>query len=193
VVRLWETTAAESGEYVALSHCWGPPPHFMTTRTNIQEYIAGIELNKLPPTFRDAVLTTRALRVPYLWIDSLCIIQGSDGDFQQEAKRMESVYSNAYCVIAVSCTTSAQYNGFLGLRRPERDYVTLQDNNGEDFFVCANIDDFQTHVLDGELSTRGWVLQEHALARRTLFFTDHQMYWECGDGVRCETLTKMEK
>jgi hypothetical protein len=48
-------------------------------------------------------------------------------------------------------------------------------------------------VLGGELHSRGWVLQEHALARRTLFFTEHQTYFECGNGVRCETSTKLSK
>jgi hypothetical protein len=61
------------------------------------------------------------------------------------------------------------------------------------FFICENIDDFDRHVLNGHLNKRGWVLQEHALAHRTIFFTEHQTYFECGDGVRCETLTKMSK
>jgi hypothetical protein len=55
------------------------------------------------------------------------------------------------------------------------------------------IDDFKTHVLDGALNFRGWVVQEQALAQRTVFFTEHQTYWECGEGVRCETMTKMNK
>ncbi|KAJ9138333.1 Serine/threonine-protein kinase par-4 [Pleurostoma richardsiae] len=59
------------------------------------------------------------------------------------------------------------------------------------FYICENIDDFNLHVLNGRLNKRGWVLQQHALARRTIFFTEHQTYFECGDGVRCETLTKM--
>jgi hypothetical protein len=60
-------------------------------------------------------------------------------------------------------------------------------------FIRETIDDFQNHVLDGPLGGRGWVLQEHALARRTIYYTDYQCYFECGDGVRCETMTKMTK
>jgi hypothetical protein len=60
-------------------------------------------------------------------------------------------------------------------------------------YVCESIDNFKEHVLDGALNRRGWVLQEHALARRTVFFTTHQTYFECGRGVRCETMTKMSK
>jgi hypothetical protein len=55
------------------------------------------------------------------------------------------------------------------------------------------MDKFQVDVLGGTLNTRAWVLQERALSRRTLHFTDRQTYWECGGGVRCETLTYMRK
>lgn len=135
---------------------------------------------------------TRALGVRYLWIDSICIVQGSDGDFGAEAKRMERVFRGAYCVLAASCAVG-QRSGFLKPRR-ERDYVPMWSKEGKGpFYVCENLDDFDTHALRGHLNSRGWVLQEHALARRTIFFTEHQMYLECGEGVQCETGTKMTK
>ncbi|KAK3350274.1 heterokaryon incompatibility protein-domain-containing protein, partial [Lasiosphaeria hispida] len=143
----------------------------------------------LPATFRDAVKVSRALGCRYLWIDSLCIIQGDGGDFNQEAKHMEQVYSGAYCVLAVSRAAS-HYAGFLHPRK-ERDFVALGEDNEPPFYICENIDDFNAHVLEGDLNSRGWVLQEHALARRTIFFTEHQAYWECGEGVRCETMMRM--
>jgi hypothetical protein len=52
-------------------------------------------------TFKDAVRVTRALNYQYLWIDLLCVIQGDDGDFETEAQRMEDVYSDAYCAVAL--------------------------------------------------------------------------------------------
>lgn len=136
---------------------------------------------------------TRALGRRYLWIDSLCVIQGPGGDFNTEAKRMEDVYSGAYCVIAASCSAD-HFSGFLK-QRNRRSYVGLcREGKGETpFYVCESIDNFKDHVLDGELNSRGWVLQEHALARRTLFFTEHQTYFECGKGVRCETSTNLSK
>lgn len=106
---------------------------------------------------------------------------------------MENVFSSAYCVLAASRAVN-QSSGFLGQRGGrERDYVTLYESDGKPFYICENIDSFEGHVLNSHLNTRGWVLQEHALARRTIFFAEEQTYWECGDGVRCETLTKMSK
>ena len=191
-IRLRETSPQHKGEYVALSHRWGKPTHFCTFRSNLSEHKRGIPLERLPATFRDAVLTTRALGFRYLWIDSVCIIQGPDGDFSVEAKRMEQVFSAATCVLAAS-DALGQQDGFLKERK-ERDYVTFQGSSDQQtYYICEAIDDFHAHVLKSPLSSRGWVLQEHALARRTIFFTEHQMYWECGEGVRCETGTKMTK
>lgn len=191
-VHLWETGDEDTGEWIALSHKWGFN-NYSTTLENLQQHLNGLEVEKLPATFRDAVMVTRALGHQYLWIDSLCIIQGPGGDFQSEAERMEDVYSGAYCVIAASCATD-HFSGFLK-RRKARNYVGLsrKGKTNSPFYICETIDNFKSHVLDGDLSKRGWVLQEHALARRTLFFTEHQTYFECAAGVRCETSTKMKK
>lgn len=137
---------------------------------------------------------TRALGSRYLWIDSICIIQaGKNADFEQEATRMEEVYSGARCVIAAS-RASGHASGFLK-DRIKRDYVALRReiDSESPFYICQAIDNFKEHVLEGALNRRGWVLQEHALARRTIFFDEHQTYWECGHGVRCETMTTLHK
>ncbi|KAH6951058.1 hypothetical protein BKA56DRAFT_626064 [Ilyonectria sp. MPI-CAGE-AT-0026] len=55
------------------------------------------------------------------------------------------------------------------------------------------IDQFDADVEEGLLNQRVWVLQERALLRRTIHFTGSQIYWECGRGIRCETLTYMRK
>lgn len=205
-VRLWETGPSDTGKYIALSHRWGPKPHpeaGKTTVANKERYIEeGISLQALPKTFRDAVTATRALEVPYLWIDSLCIVQTSDaerGDFDVEAPRMGAVFGSAYCVIAASRATGMD-SGFLAPRPEdkERGYVDVQGGGGdgdgaEPLYICKNIDDFDADVLQAKLNTRGWVFQERALARRTLFFTDRQMYFECGVGVSCETMGRMRK
>ena len=200
-VRLCETKAQDfvlqDGEgWLALSHRWGPNPelHFSTTTENVSDHLTSINLEHFPDTFKHAVLVTRALGRRYLWIDSICIIQsGPKADFDEEGKRMEDVYSGAYCVIAATCA-DGHYSGFLNSRN-KRDHVALSRNGGSEapFYVCQRIDNFKEHVLDGALCSRGWVFQEHALARRTIFFSEHQTYWECGHGIRCETMAKLRK
>ncbi|KAI0968943.1 heterokaryon incompatibility protein-domain-containing protein [Xylaria arbuscula] len=192
-LHLYETNEKDVDlKYLALSHPWGDKrlhSHFMTNVDNYENHKKGISETNLPDLFKDAIKLTRALRCRYIWIDSLCIKQGKGGDFESEAERMELVYSMAYCVIATTHATGNS-DSFL-TRRSKRDFVKI-DKDGTPFYVCEPIDDFQKHVLDGHLNTRGWVLQERALARRTIHFTKEQMYWECGEGIRCETLTKMK-
>lgn len=218
-IRLVETKelpVAEAGTdghfspYIALSHPWGPKPHFCTypddpdnplAPHSLTQHKKSINISDLPATFYDAVLAVRALGRRYLWIDSLCILQGPRGDFKNEAKKMETVFSSAYCVLAASCASSQQ-DGFLHVlpggeaqrAKRDRDVVTIQPpGRSTAVYVCEMIDRFDEHVLRSSLSRRAWVLQERALARRTVFFTERQTYFECGHGVRCETMTHMTK
>ncbi|KAK2025436.1 HET-domain-containing protein [Colletotrichum zoysiae] len=141
---------------------------------------------------------TRKLKIQYLWIDSLCIMQksgrGEDeeakADWEREAKLMEQVFSSAYLTIAASCAEH-KFHGFLHPRVP-RQTVTMRADDGAQFHVCEVIDNFDLDVEQGELNKRAWVLQERALSRRTIHFTRNQAYWECGKGIRCETFTKTE-
>jgi len=184
----------KDSRYIALSHRWGDAakhPPFKTLQKNLNSFLKEIPYDQLPATFKDAVKVTRALGIQYLWIDSICIIQGDDGDFSSEAKSMEDVFSCAYFVLAASRATS-QHDGFLK-DHPKREYITFQRGAEKPFYVCQHVDDFSRDVLEGSLNSRGWVLQERVLARRTVFFTETQTYFECGSGVRCESLAKMHK
>jgi hypothetical protein len=196
-IRLYVTRPTDSLKYLALSHPWGnKPPFFQTFRKDVVSFKAGIKIANLTATLRDAVKVTRELGLQYIWIDSICIIQRDEtdnGDFEQESKHMEKVFGSAYCVLAAS-SAHGQSDGFLNEREgSRREFVTFQRDDQPPLFVCQHLDDFNQHVLEGPLNKRGWVMQERVLSRRTIYFTDKQTYWECGEGVRCETLTKMEK
>ncbi|RSL41020.1 hypothetical protein CEP53_013009 [Fusarium sp. AF-6] len=172
--------ATQNLHYIALSHPWGNSKHhdhFCTTPENLyQRLISGIPFDKLPCTFKHAVQVTRSLNIRYLWIDSLCIVQGDGGDFDTEAKNMETIFSSAYCVIAAS-RASGTSSGFLEKRSP-RQFIRLDEVAGSPHYICQGIDNFQHDVVDGDLNKRGWVLQERALARRTIYFTKNQTYWD---------------
>jgi hypothetical protein len=49
---------------------------------------------------------------------------------------------------------------------------------------------FESDIENGELSRRGWILQERALARRTIYFTGEQIHWECGSTIWSKTEDK---
>ncbi|RDL35913.1 uncharacterized protein BP5553_06525 [Venustampulla echinocandica] len=172
-------------EYIAFSHKWGDMPvEAVTMKQNLDKRKINIPLKELPLSFKNAMAITRALKCTYLWIDSLCILQGPDGDFDEQADKMQTTFSRAYCVLA-ACNAMGAKDGFLQVRKSR--YVEMGN-----VFVSPVTNDFERDVLNSPLNRRGWVLQERALARRTIFFTESQMYWECGDGIRCETWAKLK-
>jgi hypothetical protein len=200
---------SEGAHYVALSHCWGKPDidkwrgitsnkeGWNTTDGNVTVRMEkGFQITELPKTFQDAITITRELGLRYLWIDSLCIIQDQDNreDWAKESKKMKAAFKNAYCTIAA---TSAEDSTKGFLERPEEkdlQHVMLPKCSHGEVYIWTSIDDdFDGDVIKGVLNTRAWVFQERALSRRTIHFTKRQAYWECGGGVRCETLIHMWK
>lgn len=90
--RLHISGETERASYFALSHCWGPSdpkiPRLVTTRANFKHHCVKLPISSLPKTFRDAVEVTRNLGIRFLWIDSLCVIQGDTADWVHEASKM---------------------------------------------------------------------------------------------------------
>ncbi|KAF5228995.1 hypothetical protein FAUST_10684 [Fusarium austroamericanum] len=156
------------------------------TEDNRTTWKGGFEINK--SSFSDAVEVTQALGIKYLWIDSFCIIQESD-EFEAEAKKMEQVFKNAYLTIAATSAKNSS-EGFL-LRTHQSSYAELAVPLQGKIIVSNLVNNFPRHVLEGPLNKRAWVLQERALSRRIIHFTNTQTYWECGGGVRSETLGYM--
>lgn len=83
VLRLATTKGFKGVKYAALSHCWGKlltdiKKQLRTITDNISRREAGFNFWEVPKTFQDAVEVTRELRIPYIWIDSLYIIQYSN-------------------------------------------------------------------------------------------------------------------
>lgn len=192
-IRLFETKPGDHLTYIALSHPSGQPPHFYTSRDNIAQYMKYIPFEALPTTYQDAIQVTRGLGIRYLWIDSICVMELHLKDFVAKAKRMEYVFNQAYCVLA-ACSESGQQDGFLKRREePGLSFHLKVPRNKAVIRITKFIDDFERYVLQSPLLQRAWTLQERALARRTIYFTSVQTFWECGTGVQCETMTKMKK
>lgn len=181
--------------YVTLSHCWGDDVlHVLTTKT-LERFQEGLLLHDLPANFRDAIIITRELGIRYLWIDSLCILQDSKRDWENESKKMGQFYSNSTLTISALISESAR--GILRREakplRPKTAQLHVYSNSKESRQVTIEMmgDDETLRSLDRDspLNSRGWVLQESLLSPRQLFYGDRQIYWKCprgyesGDGL----------
>lgn len=193
ILRLYEP-CGKRGLYIALSHCWGDPSTVTlpkTTQSTLKAHLDGIEWSSLSKTFQDAVTITRKLGIQYIWIDSLCIIQGDKEDWEVESAKMASVYGDAYLVIFATVATNGSHGCSLG--RPRSHEVSVTDTNGHlhTLFVRERLGDEHGILSNPMLGSfalleRGWVFQERLLAQRVIHYGNTELIWECKSEARCE-------
>ncbi|KAM0083876.1 hypothetical protein ACKRZS_003916 [Fusarium odoratissimum] len=189
IVRLLETNQITPvGQYMTLTHRWGPVDHIILTKETYPQLLEGLPLSTLPQLFRDAVSICRHLGVGYIWIDSLCIFQGNDniGDWQHEALLMKNVYSNSFCNISAADTPNCSQSIFNSrdprLLNPQVVELTLCGEGSSKIterFVLSDYSFWKSEVSNALVNKRGWVLQERFLAPRILHFSKRQLIWEC--------------
>ncbi|PVH85736.1 HET-domain-containing protein [Cadophora sp. DSE1049] len=181
------------GRWLALSHCWGTKVRFVLDSSNVRARQQGIPLEDMPSAFSDAIQVSRRLGYQYLWIDSLCIIQDSHGDWAYESSQMLNYYQNSSLTIALDDTPGDE-QGFLDIVRASDDdavqvQVIVPPGNdtikptieSEDTPEHVSIRGFSASFASGPcfLATRGWTLQEDILSPRTVHYRSGHLAWEC--------------
>lgn len=184
--------------YVALSYCWGGhKPECMTTSATLNNNISKISWDSLPATFQDAVAFTRGLGVNYLWVDSICIIQGDEEDWTHQSGKMFQFYSNAYVTVAALFGQDST----SGLRN-----TSIEGQSRLCAELCLGKEACPLYVRQGHyldrisgdliwdsrkrqkypLLGRAWAYQERIVSPRTLFFTESEVIFQCLEKVECE-------
>lgn len=196
VYKIVETDMTIKEPYCTLSHSWGKARFITTTQVNLQQHMeVGVPRKDLPKNFAEAIDVVRELGVRYIWIDSLCIVQGEGGDFLTQGGLMHAVYRNSYCNIVAADSKAARDGLFRP--RPHEDmasasYVVRQPhfllgNTGDNWKIVP--DDFwYSNLLQSHIYGRGWVFQERLLSPRLLHFARDQIYWDCAAISACESL-----
>ncbi|KAK4239753.1 heterokaryon incompatibility protein-domain-containing protein [Achaetomium macrosporum] len=184
-------------QYVCLSHCWGSRQPLKTTKKTLRSHLRKIPWESLPNTFRDAIRFTRALGIPYIWIDSLCIIQDDRHDWLRESQKVARIFQN--CYLTVAATAGADGRAGLYTYRGARSTpvtTTTVDGRAQTVFVRAvpnHMDKWASNRFnrkDFPLLTRGWVLQERILSPRVLHFGSRELLWECNKESYCQCGTQ---
>jgi len=182
-------------DYLTLSYCWGPQGHTaVTTQGNLQDRLTSIDISSLPKTFQDAITITRNIGIRYLWIDALCIIQptyGDSSDWNREAPLMGDIYQHSLCTIAVSGGENCNTGCFSSRAVVHLPFFAAKishpdDNQEQPIIIRPWVPSWEVAVESSPLSTRGWVLQERVLARRTLLCTKDGIFWECSQSRASE-------
>jgi len=207
-VRL-RKTAGKSGSYLTLSHCWGLEPILTTTPKTLHAHLEQVPWDPLPQNFKDAITLIRKLGFKYVWIDSLCIIQGDKQDWEIESSRMADIYRGSSLTIAATRSPESRGGCFS-----DRSKAPLALNS-HGFKLVKEIPEiweprfFDGHDISGEacqywarvafphelsaekavglpLLKRAWVFQERTLSPRMIHFTPNELYWECTTISTCE-------
>ncbi|KAI9163857.1 HET-domain-containing protein [Paramyrothecium foliicola] len=197
---LYASAPGQQSEYLCLSHCWGTAdPNALkpleTTSDSLSNFSkpAGIPWDRLTTTFREAIIFTRMMRIRYLWIDSLCIVQDDEQDWEREAGRMADIYENATLTLAAAASSHSQ-GGLLRASDTHLPVKWTDDSNDVAGARCLSLQRlprpvFFEHVTRHKhpefvspLLKRAWVLQERMLSKRTLFFTPLELVFECREG-----------
>ncbi|KAL5323084.1 hypothetical protein ACEPPN_007612 [Leptodophora sp. 'Broadleaf-Isolate-01'] len=193
--------------YVALSHCWGPKPLVRLLATNIEEFQENVPWNELSKTFQDSITIAWKLGFRYIWIDALCILQDSHGDWEYHASKMAQVFADAQ--LTISASRSADGAGGCFSSRAQ-DSWTLHSTGrqiwnpmlwlpyhreGRDREGCVKKFTAKLKIPHGlhqnrqpkePLLKRAWVFQEQILSSRNIHFASGELYFECKSFVTCE-------
>jgi hypothetical protein len=189
----------ETGRYIALSHCWGDSQYpAKTTSLTLDRNKGDIPWNSFPKTFQDAIKFARWLKIRFLWIDSLCIIQDSKEDWEEEAPKMIDIYQRSFLTIAATSSPSDDEGCFSTISRESRaERLQGQSSDGKPYDLYfrtplrhptlrSDIDTEEDELLEAPLLGRSWCYQEILLSPRVLHFFKDELVWECMEDVFCE-------
>jgi hypothetical protein len=147
--------------YMTLSYRWavGTTAAASTTTSNLSERLQSVSTTSFPLLFVHAIEAAHKLHVPFIWIDSLCILQDSEEDFATEAAMMGKIYRHSYCTISAGLDDTAE----SGLFRAENAVnnsveIDLRNGKGESKRVrfVRRQDGWEQMFGKGPLQERGW-------------------------------------
>ncbi|KAI1412207.1 HET-domain-containing protein, partial [Hypoxylon sp. FL1857] len=176
--------------YLALSYCWGQGVRYAIELKdeNITSLLEFLDETALAATQQECIAIARQLSIRYVWIDSLCIIQGNLADWEYESKGMAQVYGNATLTVVAARSADSRL-GFVTNRLEQAAPPCAlpfgrKDDNGRDMgdvFLCL-----PRSGKGGPLNARGWCFQEGVLSRRKIIFETQKVYYSCQRSERWE-------
>lgn len=189
-VKLKTAREGERATYACFSHCWGQTQALTLTKENYVELQRDIPWGCLQKAYTDVITLCRLLKIRYIWIDALCIVQNSPDDWKSESAKMHMYYGG--CYVCIAATSAADHDGGCSVRNFTMKHHGM-DDQGKPYcvYLRPNIphimrDHLYPHWRFFPLLTRAWVYQERRLSPRVLHVTDMELFFECNTGSECE-------
>ncbi|KAE9376143.1 HET-domain-containing protein [Stipitochalara longipes BDJ] len=166
--------------YACLSHQWGRAsmPTIATLTSNINSRLVGFKLDELPQRYREAMALCFVLKIRYMWIDFVCIVQDSIRDWKSESSMMGQVYEQGILTICIDKSIDDQQ-----WRPPAPSEWILKPGETD------RDDSWLSEMLcNGPLAHRAWCLQERYLSPRIIHMLENCWIWECNSVLRTSAL-----
>ncbi|KAI0474849.1 heterokaryon incompatibility protein-domain-containing protein [Xylaria cf. heliscus] len=188
VLKLCENNV-DQAHYVALSHCWGNYQPLRALISNRRALMEGISFSQLSAIFQDAIQVCLRMKIDYIWIDSLCILQDDDEDWELESAKMCDYYENA--IFTISASSSRDGSVPFLRQRPENcrpQYFQYLESSGRSINIISQrtarvggyLSTTRQAIEDGDvLTTRAWTFQEGLLSKRVIYYTGAKLVWAC--------------
>lgn len=210
VQRCCLVDAPLGARYVALSYVWGGVKQVMLNR-KIRKYLeregsitpdglkepdtryahvkeaVEAEGRVIPRTIRDAIKLCQLIDEPYLWTDSLCIMQ--DDDFQDisgawtnadkmaQIPKMDIIYGASLLTIIGACGSDSNA-GLPGVHPSNTRTSQVVEKIGDQIFVSIENDPTEA-FWRSKWCERAWTFQEFLLSKRHLVFLPEQIVFHC--------------
>jgi hypothetical protein len=98
--------AIKPARYAALSYTWGTKDQFCLNRQNrqaLEEQGSIRQAQKLlAQVVNDSMEVCSRMNIPYLWVDSLCIVQDDEIGKYHQIRNMNHIYANAYITLVAA-------------------------------------------------------------------------------------------
>jgi hypothetical protein len=184
-LRLHHLNPSIRKPYVALSYCWGGDQVIKSTKLAMKDWRVSLPFEILPKTLQDAIVVTSKLKIHYIWVDALCIIQDDTEDMAREISQMARIYNSAMITIAASRAKTVN-EGFLQVRDVgdppslifELPYQTRKGELGSVMLINPRPSGDVSQRSE-PLDTRAWAFQEQLLSPRLLDYRSPQLRWVC--------------
>ncbi|KAH8892532.1 HET-domain-containing protein [Thozetella sp. PMI_491] len=176
-------------EYVCLSYVWGAASSIRLTKSNRSALMERDSLRVVQPamlarTIRDTITLVKKLKIRYLWVDALCLVQNDPDDVRRGVTVMDRIYERSYFTVVAADGHDANY-GLPGVE------VCTRTDAPPAFKVLPGVSlriwvQLELLLRSSIYETRGWTFQERLLTTRAIVFIDGQLYFRCRRGDQAE-------
>jgi Heterokaryon incompatibility protein (HET) len=150
----------KSRRYFALSYVWGSSQatSFQTKKATLKDAMTpgGLSWDKkgLAKTISDAIQFTHEMKVRYLWVDALCIVQDDEDSKDRQIMHMDAIYRQAILTIVAGDNIGAA-DGICGLGSRPRENFQRTYEYRPGLILTANeavIGDAEVEVMQTKVS-----------------------------------------